>query len=74
MVTVATLWSQVIYHLNNRNEDVESDLQDLSDKYDNDVHQLQQDTAAKVVSLTQQLQQEQQAKEQLAVTVQVITR
>ncbi len=39
---------QVIYHLNNKNEDNELDLQDMAEQYETEIEQILKDTADKV--------------------------
>ncbi len=41
-------WVQVIYHLNNKNEDNELDLQDMAETYESEIEQILKDTAEKV--------------------------
>jgi len=38
---------QVIYHLNNKNEDSDLDLQDMADQYEAEIEQILKETADK---------------------------
>ena len=49
--------SQVIYHLNNKNEDKELEAQELTEQYEATIEQLILDTADKVDHYKQQLDQ-----------------
>ena len=40
--------TKVIYHLNNKNEDHEYDLQDVENQYENAIQNILQDTASKL--------------------------
>ncbi len=40
--------AQVIYHLNNKNEDHELDLQEMAEQYEAEIEQILKDTADKV--------------------------
>ena len=40
--------AQVIYHLNNRNEDHDVDLQEMAEQYETEIEQILKDTADKV--------------------------
>jgi hypothetical protein len=48
---------QVIYHLNNRNEDKQFEVQELTEQYESTIEQLLLDTAEKVDHYKQQLDQ-----------------
>lgn len=61
------LASQVICQLNNRNEDYEFDLQELSDQYESEIEQILKDTAEKVNSFKRQLEDKQEEKKALEV-------
>lgn len=64
---------QVIYHLNNKNEDNEFDMQELADQYEKEIDQVLKDAAAKVNDCNEQLQQQRQRdNEHLEATVQVM--
>jgi hypothetical protein len=48
-------FTQVIYHLNNRNEDNELDLAELADQYEAEIEQILKDTADKINHFKAQL-------------------
>lgn len=53
----ASLPYQVIYHLNNKNEDFEFEIQELTDRYESDVAALKADSASKLAFVRQQVQE-----------------
>lgn len=59
------LVSQVICQLNNRNEDYEFDLQELSDQYESEIENILKETAEKVNSFKRQLEDKRDEKKAL---------
>lgn len=49
---------QVIYHLNNKSEDLELELQGLTVQHDAELEAMQRDAAAKLAGLQRQLDQQ----------------
>lgn len=47
--------TKVIYHLNNKNEDNELDLQELAEQYETEIEQILKDTADKINHFKAQL-------------------
>jgi hypothetical protein len=62
---------QVIYHLNNKNEDCEFDMQELADQYESEIEQVVKESAAKVNAITEQLRQQEASQRQEAAALQV---
>lgn len=55
LLTDAPFMQQVIYHLNNKNEDNELDLAELAEQYETEIEQILKDTADKINHFKAQL-------------------
>lgn len=62
---------QVIYHLNNKNEDCEFDMQELADQYESEIEQVLKESAAKIDAILEQLRQQEASQQQEAAVLQV---
>jgi urease accessory protein UreE len=62
---------QVIYHLNNKNEDCEFGMQELADQYESEIEQVLKESAAKIDAITEQLRQQEASQRQEAAALQV---
>jgi hypothetical protein len=62
---------QVIYHLNNINEDCEFDIQEQAEQYEREIEQVLKESAAKLDAITEQLRQQEANQRQEAAALQV---
>ncbi|WIA30201.1 hypothetical protein OEZ86_000293 [Tetradesmus obliquus] len=65
--------TKVIYHLNNKNEDCEYDMQELAQQYESEIDQVLKESAAKIDAITEQLRQQEANQRQEAAALQVLT-